>query len=235
MNQVTASLEMIRTRIAEAERRFDRVPGSVSLLAVSKTQPPEAVEAAAHAGQRAFGENHLQDALIKLDALGGMDLEWHFIGPVQSNKTRAIAQRFDWVHSVDRIRVAERLNAQRAPGSHPLNVCLQVNISGETSKSGVLPDEVGALADAIAELPNLRLRGVMAIPAPSVGFDAQREALHPLSEIYQRLRADGHSLDTLSMGMTDDLEAAIAEGSTTVRIGTAIFGARRGKARGLHT
>jgi len=234
MNQVTASLKAINARIAEAEARFGRAPGAVTLLAVSKTQPPEAVEEAARAGQQAFGENHLQDAMTKLGPLAELDLEWHFIGPMQSNKTRPIAERFDWVHSVDRLRVAERLSAQRGSDRAPLSVCLQVNVSAETSKSGVSPANVSALAADVAALPNLTLRGLMAIPAPVDGFESQRKALRPLVEIYERLRAEGHPLDTLSMGMTDDLEAAIAEGATIVRIGTAVFGPRRSPAQGLH-
>ena len=197
-------------------------------MAVSKTFGPEAVLEAYRAGQRAFGENYLQEALDKIAALRQQapGLEWHFIGPMQSNKTRPIAEHFDWVHSVDRLKVAQRLSEQRPSGLAPLNVCLQVNISGEASKSGVAPAEAPALARAVAALPRLALRGLMAIPEPAAGEAAQRQPLRALRLLAERLRADGLALDTLSMGMSADLAAAIAEGSTMVRIGTAIFGNR---------
>jgi hypothetical protein len=201
---------------------------SVTLLAVSKTQPPQAVRDAAAAGQSRFGENYVQEALDKMAALADLRprLEWHLIGPLQANKTRAVAEQFDWVHSVDRLRIAERLSAQRPAGEPPLQVCLQVNVSGEDSKSGLAPAEVPALARAVAALPRLRLRGLMAIPEPATDVEAQRRPHRALRELLEALRHDGLELDTLSMGMTADLEAAVAEGATLVRIGTAVFGAR---------
>jgi pyridoxal phosphate enzyme (YggS family) len=226
MSSIAQSLEEIRNRVTVLERRYGRGPGEVSVLAVSKTKPPEAVRAAAEVGQRDFGENHLQDALTKLDSLEDLDLVWHFIGPVQSNKTRVIAARFDWVHSIDRAKIARRLNEQRPGGLPPLNVCLQVNVSGEASKSGVGPDEVEGLARAVSELPRLRLRGLMTLPRPCEDLEEQRRPFATLRGIGESLNAGGLALDTLSMGMTNDMEAAIAEGATIVRIGTAIFGAR---------
>ena len=226
MPDVASRLALTLERIRRCEREHGREPGSVALLAVSKTKPPSAVREAFEAGQRDFGENHLQDALTKIEPLAGLDIAWHFIGPLQSNKTRQVAAHFAWVQSVDRLKIAMRLSEQRAPSQPPLDVCVQVNISGEASKSGVAPAEAAALAHAVAELPRLRLRGLMAIPAPHPGLEAQRAALRPLRELYERLRGEGLALDTLSMGMSDDLEAAIAEGATEVRIGTAIFGAR---------
>ncbi len=226
MHDIGRALTSVRRRIAELERRYGRRPGAVRLLAVSKTKPAAAVAAAFDAGQRDFGENHVQDALTKLHALEALDVTWHFIGPIQSNKTRTIATRFDWVHSVDRLKIAQRLNDQRPPGAPPLNVCLQVNISAETTKSGVDPEEVESLGSAIAGLPRLRLRGLMAIPRPERDLERQRLPFRALSDLQARLCARGHELDTLSMGMTDDMEAAIAEGATIVRIGTAIFGER---------
>ena len=203
------------------------MPGSVQLLAVSKTQPAEALRRAFHAGQRRFGESYVQEALTKLEQLGDCPLEWHFIGPLQSNKTKHIAAHFDWVHSIDRFKIAERLNDQRPPGLPPLNVCLQVNISGERTKSGVALAELADLAAAVHALDRLRLRGLMAIPAPCADFEAQRRPFRALREALEALNAQlGLTLDTLSMGMSDDLEAAVAEGATMVRIGTAIFGER---------
>ena len=198
----------------------------MALLAVSKTKPPEAVRAAIAAGQHAFGENHLQDAMKKVDVLVGQDLSWHFIGAVQSNKTRQIATHFDWVHSIERQKIATRLSTQRPSGKAPLDVCIEVNVSDEESKSGVRPVEVETLARFISELPGLRLRGLMAIPRPATDFEAQRIPFRRLREMLDDLNAKGLGLDTLSMGMTGDLEAAIAEGATIVRIGTAIFGPR---------
>jgi hypothetical protein len=200
----------------------------VHLLAVSKTQPAEAVRAAFDAGQRAFGENYVQEALAKIAALADLraQLQWHLIGPLQSNKTRVVAEAFDWVQSVDRLKIAQRLSEQRPPGLPPLNICLQVNISGEASKSGVLPAELPALAEAVAALPRLRLRGLMAIPEPEEDFERQRAPHRALRELLEALNAQGLALDTLSMGMSADVEAAIAEGATLVRVGTALFGAR---------
>ena len=221
-----ARLSAVRERLRAAEAEYGRAPGSAHLIAVSKTKPVEAVREAYDAGQRAFGENHLQDAMTKVGALDLPDLEWHFIGAVQSNKTRAVAEHFDWVHTVDRLKTATRLSAQRPAGSGPLNVCIQVNISGEASKSGVPIADTRELGLRVAELPGIKLRGLMAIPAPHDDFEQQRLPFKALREQLEALRGEGLDLDTLSMGMTDDMEAAVAEGATLVRIGTAIFGAR---------
>lgn len=219
-------LHAVRARIADAVAEAGREPAAVRLLAVSKTFGDAAVRALANAGQREFGENYVQEALDKQAALRDLPLKWHFIGPIQSNKTRAIAENFSWAHSVDRLRIAERLSAQRSPGLPPLQVCIEVNVSGETSKGGVVPAELPALAEAISKLPGLQLRGLMAIPAPTPDVAAQRAAFHQVREAFDGLRARGHTLDTLSMGMSADLEAAILEGATIVRIGTALFGER---------
>lgn len=224
-----ANLRALHERITKAARGAGRDPSSVRLLAVSKAFPAMMVAEAARAGQRAFGENYVQEAVDKMDALAGsahQPLEWHFIGPIQSNKTRTIAERFDWVQSVDRPKVAERLADQRPANLPPLNVLLQVNVSGEATKGGVAPDELGQLAAIVARLPRLRLRGVMAIPAPEADFARQRAAFAFTHALFRQLREQGPNLDTLSIGMSDDLEAAITEGSTMVRVGTAIFGAR---------
>ncbi|MFO1352571.1 MAG: YggS family pyridoxal phosphate-dependent enzyme [Gammaproteobacteria bacterium] len=226
MSNPADRLAAVLERIRLAERRFQRLPQSVSLLAVSKTHPDSAVAAAAAAGQRAFGENYVQEALDKIGALRHLDLEWHFIGPIQSNKTRRIAENFAWLHSVDRLKIAERLSAQRPPSLPPLNVCLEVNISGEPSKSGLAVTELAAVAQAVSVLPCIRLRGLMTIPAPTQDFAAQRLPYARLRQAQQALIDAGMALDTLSMGMSDDLEAAIAEGATIVRVGTAIFGPR---------
>jgi pyridoxal phosphate enzyme (YggS family) len=223
-------LREVRHRIAATCAAAGRDPGSVSLLAVSKTFGPDSVREAHAAGQKAFGENYVQEALAKIEALAELraQLQWHFIGPLQSNKTRPVAEAFDWVHSVDRLKIAERLAAQRPAELPPLNICLQVNVSGEASKGGVAPAELPALAAAVAALApgQLRLRGLMSIPEPTDDARQQRAAHRQLRELLQALRQQGLELDTLSMGMSADLEAAIAEGSTIVRIGTAIFGAR---------
>ena len=226
MTDITTRLQTVKQRIEQAEIACAREPGSVQLLAVSKTRPAEDVRQAHAAGQRAFGENYLQDALPKIVELADLKLEWHFIGAIQSNKTRDIAEHFDWVHTVARDKIAQRLNDQRPQGAVPLNICLQVNISREESKAGISPDEVLPLARTISGLPKLRLRGLMAIPAATDNVETQRAAFHALHECQQQLIAEGFELDTLSMGMSDDLEASIAEGSTMVRIGTAIFGRR---------
>ena len=226
MHDIEIALDTVRTRIREAERRYRREPGSVALLAVSKTRPPEAVRAAIAAGQHAFGENHLQDAMAKVEALGGQSVSWHFIGAVQSNKTRPIAGHFDWVHSIDREKIAVRLSARRPAERGPLDVCIEVDVSGEDTKSGISPEGVEPLARTVRELPGLRLRGLMAIPRPEPDFESQRIPFRLLREILDDLNAKGLGLDTLSMGMTGDLEAAIAEGATIVRIGTAVFGPR---------
>ena len=222
----TARRQTVLARIRAAEQRFQRPMESVALLAVSKTQPATAVAAMAAAGQTCFGENYLQEAREKMAELATLDLEWHFIGPIQANKTRSIAECFAWVHSVDRLKIAERLSAQRPAHLPPLNLCLQVNIDREPTKHGLDEKEVVAIAPAIAALPHLRLRGLMAVPAPATTFAAQRQPLARLRELQARLIAAGLVLDTLSMGMSDDLEAAIAEGATLVRIGTALFGPR---------
>ncbi|MFC0400597.1 YggS family pyridoxal phosphate-dependent enzyme [Paraburkholderia rhizosphaerae] len=228
MPDLIQNLSAVRERIARAAQAAGRDPHSIALLAVSKTFPSEDIRAAHIAGQRAFGENYVQEALAKLDALADLraSIEWHFIGPLQSNKTRVVAERFDWVHSVDRLKIAQRLAEQRPDGLPPLNVCVQVNVSGEASKSGVTPGEAAGVAHAVAALPKLRLRGLMAIPEPTGGIEEQRAPHRALRELFERLRADGLALDTLSMGMSADLEAAVLEGATIVRIGTAIFGAR---------
>lgn len=198
----------------------------MQLLAVSKNRTAAELAAAAACGQRCFGESYLQEALAKQTALADADLEWHFIGPIQSNKTRQIAEHFDWVHSIDRLKIAERLNAQRPEQLPPLNVCLQVKLSAEPSKSGASIDNLTALAAAVQGLSRLRLRGLMALPAAVVDFERQRQPFRQLYALYSTLNSNGYQLDTLSMGMSNDLEAAIAEGSTLVRIGTAIFGPR---------
>ncbi len=226
MSTIAERLAQVRQRIALAEQAYGRPTDSVSLLAVSKTKPVSAILAAIEAGQHAFGENYLQDALPKQEALAGHDIEWHFIGPIQSNKTKQIAAGFDWVHSLDREKIARRLNEQRPQSLEPLNVCLQVNVSGEVSKAGAEPDEVLALARAVSAFPRLRLRGLMCIPAPADGLEAQRRPFRQLRELQELLLANAIPVDTLSMGMSGDLEAAVAEGSTLVRVGTDIFGAR---------
>jgi pyridoxal phosphate enzyme (YggS family) len=223
---VAHNLATVRARIAAAAGRAGRDPADIRLVAVSKTQPPAAVAAAWAAGQTDFGENYLQDALPKLDAFTGQGIHWHFIGALQSNKTRAVAERFQWVHTVDRESLARRLSEQRPPTLPPLEICLQVNVSGESSKGGVSPERLPELAGAVAGLPGLRLRGLMAIPAPAEDMEAQRAPLRRLRELLEDLNSRGHRLDTLSMGMTDDLEAAVSEGATLVRVGTAIFGPR---------
>ena len=226
MTTIAARLDAVRARIAAAARQAGRDPADVTLLAVSKTWPAEAVREAAAAGQRAFGENYVQEGVDKVEALRALDLEWHFIGPLQSNKTRPVANAFDWVHGIDRLRIAERLSAQRDVHLPPLNVCIQVNVSGEDSKSGVAPAEAGALAHAVAALPRLRLRGLMCIPEPSADEAVLRARFAVLRGLRDELRSAGLVLDTLSMGMSHDLEPAIAEGASIVRVGTAIFAER---------
>ncbi|WP_454722949.1 MULTISPECIES: YggS family pyridoxal phosphate-dependent enzyme [Cupriavidus] len=228
MSVIAANLQAVHRRIAAAAQQAGRVAADVTLLAVSKTFPAEAVQAAFDAGQRAFGENYVQEGADKIAQLAGLRgaIDWHFIGPLQSNKTRIVAEHFDWVHAVDRLRIAERLSAQRPAALPPLQVCLQVNISGEASKSGVAPGELPALARAVAALPGLRLRGLMAIPEPATDEAAQRRPFAAMRALLDALRAQGLDVDTLSMGMSADMEAAIAEGATLVRIGTAIFGGR---------
>ncbi len=221
------NIRTVRARIERAAREYGHDPASIRLLAASKTQPADRVREAFAAGQTEFGENYVQEALAKMAALADLPLVWHFIGPIQSNKTRAIAENFAWVHSVERLKIAERLSAQRPAGLPPLNVCLEVNISAEVSKSGVKPEDLTQLARQVANLPGLRLRGLMAIPQPTERFDEQRAAFHGLRAFFDSLKTQGLALDTLSMGMSADLEAAIAEGATLVRVGTAIFGERK--------
>ena len=246
MSTIAQNLQAIASTIVSTAQEAGRAADSVQLLAVSKTFGPEAVLEAVRAGQRAFGENYLQESLDKIAAVRAVlaarpdepalaasaaqveppVLEWHVIGPIQSNKTRPIAEHFDWVHTVEREKIAQRLSEQRPAGMAPLNICLQVNISGEASKSGVAPAELAELAQRVAALPNLRLRGLMAIPEPQSEPALQRAAFAQLRELYEQLRAEGLSLDTLSMGMSADLRAAVVEGATIVRVGSAIFGAR---------
>ncbi|HEK1683923.1 TPA: YggS family pyridoxal phosphate-dependent enzyme [Pseudomonas putida] len=223
MSTLADNLRAISERIDNAARAAGRNTASVHLLAVSKTKPASAIREIHAAGVRDVGENYLQEALAKQDELRDLPLIWHFIGPIQSNKTKAIAEHFDWVHSVDRLKIAQRLSEQRPSGLPPLNICLQVNVSGEDSKSGCAPADLPALAQAVAALPNLRLRGLMAIPEPTDDRAAQEAAFARLRQLQEKL---GLGLDTLSMGMSHDLEAAIAQGATWVRIGTALFGAR---------
>ncbi|WP_460841926.1 YggS family pyridoxal phosphate-dependent enzyme [Noviherbaspirillum agri] len=230
MSSISLNLQAVRERIATAARTVLRGPQEIQLLAVSKTFGADAVIEAADAGQHAFGENYLQEALDKIAIVRNtrpdLRLEWHFIGPIQSNKTRSIAEHFDWVHSVDREKIAQRLSEQRPVQMAALNICLQINISGESTKSGVTPEEALALAPRIAALPRLKLRGLMAIPEPGEGEEQQRAPFRQLRELFERLKAQGLELDTLSMGMSADMDAAIAEGATIVRVGTAIFGQR---------
>lgn len=230
MSTIAHNLQAVDASILAAASACGRTRADVQLLAVSKTFPTEAVMEAIGAGQYAFGENYLQEALDKIaavsQALPGAPVEWHFIGPIQSNKTRPIATSFDWVHTVDRLKIAQRLSEQRPAQAAPLNICLQVNISGEASKSGVTPAELPELARLVAQLPRLRLRGLMAIPQPETDEMHQRAAFAQLRTLFEQLRGDGLNLDTLSMGMSADMGAAIAEGATMVRVGSAIFGAR---------
>lgn len=226
MSAIASNLQAVRARIATAAKAAGRSPETIQLLAVSKTWPLNCILEAAAAGQRSFGENYVQEGVEKIIETAARRLEWHFIGPLQSNKTRLVAERFDWVHSIERLKVAERLSAQRPAYLPPLHVCIQVNVSGESSKSGCAPDETRALCEAVSRLPGLRLRGLMAIPEPADDYTSQCLPFRQLREIYERIRAAGLPLDTLSMGMSHDLEAAIAEGATIVRIGAAIFGER---------
>ena len=226
MATIASNLQAVRNAMAEAAAAAGRSPDSVGLLAVSKTFGADAIREAYRAGQTRFAESYVQEALHKIAALHGLPIEWHYIGPIQSNKTRAIAEHFAWAHSVDRLKIAERLSAQRPARLPPLQVCLQVNISNEASKSGVLPGEAAQLARAIAQLPHVELRGLMAIPEPSDEVAAQRTSFARLRELLEQLNQQGLQLDTLSMGMSQDFATAIAEGATLVRIGSAIFGKR---------
>ena len=229
MNDIAHNLAQVRDKITAAAGLCGRAPEEVTLLAVSKTKPASAIEEAIAAGQRAFGENYVQEGVEKIrhfSEAGHRDLHWHFIGPLQSNKSRLVAEHFDWCHTVDRLRIASRLSEQRPATLPPLNVLIQVNISDETSKSGIAPQEVDALAAQVAELPGLCLRGLMAIPAPEHDYERQFAVAQQMAVAFARLKARYPTVDTLSLGMSDDMEAAIAAGSTMVRIGTAIFGAR---------
>ena len=226
MTTIASNLQAVRDAMAAAAAEAGRTPDDVCLLAVSKTFAPDALREACQAGQTRFAESYVQEALNKIAALGDLPVEWHFIGPIQSNKTRAIEEHFAWVQSVGRLKIAERLSAQRPAHLPPLQVCLQVNIGGEASKSGMPPDEAAQLAMKVAQLPHLNLRGLMTVPAPSDDVAAQRAAFAQLRELRDQLDRQGLRLDTLSMGMSHDFPAAIAEGATMVRIGSAIFGAR---------
>ena len=226
MTTIAARLQAVRSRIDAAAKATGRSPADIRLLAVSKTFSPAAIADAHAAGQVAFGENYLQEAVAKMATLADLKLNWHYIGPIQSNKTRQIAEQFHWVHGVDRLKIAERLSISRPAGLPPLEICIQVNVSGEKSKSGVQPDEALALAKALSPLPGIRLRGLMAIPEPTRDIGLQRSHFRLLRQIRDDIVSRGVALDTLSMGMSDDLEAAIAEGATLVRVGRAIFGER---------
>ncbi len=226
MNAIADNLRQIRARIAEYAERHGRDASGIELLAVSKTKPVKMIHAAVAAGQRAFGENYVQEGVEKIEALREAALEWHFIGRVQSNKTAAIASHFDWVHALESEKHARRLSRQRPEDLAPLQVCIEVNTSGEASKGGIEPDALAPLLEVVSALPRLRLRGLMTIPAPSTDFESQRRPLRRLRELLERHREAFPSMDTLSMGMSTDLEAAIAEGATLVRVGTAIFGPR---------
>lgn len=229
MATIPENIQQLRARMALACEQASRPVHSVTLLVVTKTFPAEDVRAAFLAGETRFGENYVQEGLDKIAALDDMrsQIEWHMIGPLQSNKTRPVAEQFDWVHSVDRLKIAQRLSDQRPAHLPPLQLCLQVNISGEATKSGLTPDEVPDVARAVAALPRVRLRGLMAIPEPGDSLDSQRQPHHALAQLLQQLQAQGLAVDTLSMGMSGDLEAAILEGSTMVRVGSAIFGQRQ--------
>ncbi|MDH5352883.1 MAG: YggS family pyridoxal phosphate-dependent enzyme [Gammaproteobacteria bacterium] len=226
MQNIEKNLIDINHQIESAALEFKRDPKDISLLAVSKKKPTEDIRGAYACGQRDFGENYLQEALEKVEELSDLNIVWHFIGAVQSNKTRPLAQNFHWVHCIDRLKTAKRLSEQRPQSMPPLNLCIQVNVDQEASKAGVRLDEVDQLAEKIAELPAIRLRGLMAIPAPQADFDSQRKPFAQLRQALERLNHKGLDCDTLSMGMTHDMDAAIAEGATVVRIGTAIFGER---------
>ena len=234
MTTIEDNLQQVHRQMADACAQAGRDVNAVTLLAVSKTFGPDAVAQALAAGQHAFGENYIQEGVEKIQALRishpGAAIQWHCIGPVQSNKTRLVAAHFDWVQSVDRLKIAQRLSEQRPPELPPLQVCLQVNVDGGPTKSGVTPAELPALAEAVAQLPRLTLRGLMCIPEPADGFEAQRAVFAQAKDLFDRLNAQGLGLDTLSMGMTDDLDAAVASGSTMVRVGRAIFGSRAARA-----
>lgn len=225
-HNIAENLQQIQQNISRFSQQYNRLPGEVRLLAVSKTKPVNDIRAAFNAGQRLFGENYLQEAIEKISDLNELSIEWHFIGAIQSNKTKDLAENFSWVHSVDRLKIARRLSQQRPSTLPPLNICLEVNISQEDSKAGFSLSELEAAADEIDSLPHLNLRGLMAIPAKVDDITEQRAIFSKMKRALQKLQIKHPKMDTLSMGMTNDMEAAIAEGSTMVRIGTAIFGAR---------
>lgn len=227
MTTIADRLQAVRVRIAEAARQCGRDPQTIQLLAASKTNPPESLRAAWEAGQTVFGENYLQEGQVKIKALADLPIEWHFIGPIQSNKTKPIAENFAWVHGIDREKIAKRLSDARPATLPPLQVCVQVNVSGEITKSGVDPEKAAELAAYVRELPRLQLRGLMAVPELTAVTALQREQFQQLREVFEQLQQKGFELDTLSMGMSEDLENAVSEGATMVRIGTAIFGPRR--------
>jgi len=226
MTTISERLQAIQQRIADAAQASKRAPESITLVAVSKTHPAAMLREAFAASQQVFGESYLQEALDKMAALADLPLQWHYIGPIQSNKTRPIAENFAWVHGVDRLKIAQRLSEARPDNLPPLNICLQVNVSGEASKSGCAPEEVAALAQEVVKLPKLALRGLMAIPEPTDDVALQHKQFGLLRTLFESLKSDGLPLDTLSMGMSHDYPAAIKEGATIVRVGTAIFGAR---------
>ncbi len=227
MTTIATRLQTVKSRIAEAARNAKRQPEDILLLAASKTNPPEKLREAWEAGQTVFGENYLQEGLIKIRALADLPIEWHFIGPIQSNKTKPIAENFSWVHSVDREKIAVRLSSARPESLPPLQVCVQVNVSGEVTKSGIAPEQAAELAAFVNQLPHLKLRGLMAVPELTSATALQREQFQMMRKIFDELKKDGFDIDTLSMGMSEDMDLAIAEGATIVRVGTAIFGPRR--------
>jgi PLP dependent protein len=226
MQTLDTRFRQLHDRMAAAEKRFNRQPGAVQLLAVSKTQPPDAIAHIYKLGQRDFGENYLQEALPKIHGLSDLDIQWHFIGRIQANKTREIAESFDWVHGVDRLKIAQRLNDQRPENRDPLNICLQINLEDEVGKGGIAPADAPQLAGQITALPRLKLRGLMCIPAEYADFESQCRVFARMRLLRDTINRLDLGLDTLSMGMSNDLEAAIAEGSTLIRIGTALFGPR---------
>ena len=227
MTTIASGLQNVRTRIKGIAEKIGRQPETITLLAASKTNPAERLREAFIAGQTVFGENYLQEALVKISSLADLPIEWHFIGPIQSNKTKRIAENFAWVHSVDRKKIADRLSKDRSESFPPLQICLQVNVSGEDSKSGVAPEELADLAAHVVSLPRLKLRGLMAVPELTTATALQRSQFRMLKDAYDQLRRDGYDLDTVSMGMSEDMDIAIEEGATMVRVGTAIFGPRR--------
>ncbi len=227
MTTIPSRLQAVHARIAKAAQSVGRRPDEITLLVASKTHPAERVRETWLAGQTIFGENYLQEALAKMPLLSDLPIEWHFIGPIQSNKTRRIAEYFSWVHGVDRVKIADRLAKDRPESLPPLQICLQVNVSEEASKSGVAPEELAQLAAHVVRLPRLKFRGLMAVPELTTATALQRSQFHMLWELFDRLKRDGYELDTLSMGMSEDMDIAIAEGATIVRIGTAILGPRR--------